>query len=97
MKKYTLKDGFLSKVRCPVLVSGAAHSLYFNPVYHTMSIFDNLTSLKDDEKQVWMPGAPGDGGLQAKVGAFGVSAERTFQFLDGVFEIKRQSFHSKDT
>ncbi|KAH6683991.1 alpha/beta hydrolase [Halenospora varia] len=95
MKRYTLKDGFLSKLRCPVLVSGAAHSLYFNPMYHTMSVFNNLTSLKEDEKRVWMPGAPGDGGLQAKVGAFGVSAERTFQFLDDVFQIDRQSLSGK--
>ncbi|KFY92173.1 hypothetical protein V500_04260 [Pseudogymnoascus sp. VKM F-4518 (FW-2643)] len=89
MKKYTLKDGFLARVKCPVLVSGAAHSLYFNPVYHSLSVYNGLTALNEEEKQVWMPDTPGEGGLQAKVGAFGISAQRTFQFLDEVFKVDR--------
>ncbi|KAL2864254.1 hydrolase psoB [Aspergillus lucknowensis] len=90
MKRYTLKNGFLAGVRGPVLVSGAAHSLYFNPIYHTMSVYDGLVNVTEDQKHVWIPSAAGEGGLQAKVGAFGVSVARTFEFLDRVFGVVRE-------
>lgn len=31
MKKFTLKDGYLAKVKCPVFVSSAGQSLYLEP------------------------------------------------------------------
>lgn len=91
MKKYTLKGGYLARIRSPVFVTGAAHSLYFNPYYHTLNIFNGLTGLKDEQKKLWMPEDPADGGLQAKVGAFALKSQRTFEFLDKVFDIKRPS------
>ncbi|KAJ5889443.1 hypothetical protein N7504_010253 [Penicillium tannophilum] len=90
MKRYTLKDGFLAKVKMPVLVSGAAHSLYFNPIHHTMSVYNDLSSLREDQKHVWIPSEASEGGLQAKVGAFGISTQRTFSFLDRVFGLVRE-------
>jgi pimeloyl-ACP methyl ester carboxylesterase len=52
MKRYTLENGFLARVRSLVLVSGAAHSLYFNPIHHTMSVYNGLVNLREDQKEV---------------------------------------------
>ncbi|GLI77206.1 hypothetical protein PoHVEF18_005492 [Penicillium ochrochloron] len=94
MKSYTLKNGFLANVRVPVLVSGAAHSLYFNPIHHTMSVYDGLVNLREDQKHVWIPSLASEGGLQAKVGAFGISTQRTFSFLDEVFGVVREKLQN---
>ena len=80
----------LSLVRCPTLVSGAAGSIYFDPQSSTTRIYDELTALRDDQKKSWIPKEPREGGLQAKIGAFGVSNMRTFAFLDIHFDIQRQ-------
>lgn len=95
MKKYTLRElslqgktSFLKNVHCPVLVSGAAHSLYLDAT-HTMQVYYNLSNQNESNKKVWIPEAPGDGGLQAKVGAFGISTLKTFEFLDKIFDINR--------
>ena len=95
MKKYTLRErslqgetSFLKNVHCPVLVSGAAHSLYLDAT-HTMQVYYNLSNQNESNKKVWIPEAPGDGGLQAKVGAFGISTLKTFEFLDNIFDINR--------
>ncbi|EPE33797.1 alpha/beta-Hydrolase [Glarea lozoyensis ATCC 20868] len=93
MQQYTLrlKDGgeFLDHVKCPVLVTGAAHTIYTKPEISTDMIFATLNNSKGRNVQKWVAKAPGDGGLQAKVGAYGLSQERTFQFLDEVFLVKR--------
>lgn len=89
MKGYTLKNGYLGKVHCPVLVSSASQSLYLEPSVDAKKIFDGLAHLEKHERRMWTAKEAEDGGLQAKVGAFGLSAQRTFQYLDECFEIER--------
>lgn len=92
-KEYTLRlpDGseLLQHVKCPVLVSGAAHSLYFKPELSSSKIMECLSHIKESNKEVWIPKEPADGGLQAKVGAWSLLQYRTFKFLDKHFDIKR--------
>lgn len=93
MKKYTfrLKGGgcYLDDVKCPVFVSGAEKSLYLDIEGHTAKVFKALSHLKEQDKELWMSKTPGEGGLQAKMGALGLSNQRTFRFLDRVFNIDR--------
>ena len=91
---YTLlkPDGtqYLADVKCPTLVTGAGASLYFDPSTTTDKIYDCLTSLKPGvDKEKWIAHDVTHGGLQAKVGAFGYSAQRTFEWLDIRFGIER--------
>lgn len=97
---YTLEnsDGteYLAKVKCPTLVTGAAASWYFDPATTTDKIYDCLTSLKHGvDKEKWIADDIAFGGLQAKIGAFGYSAQKTFQWLDARFGIKRASLEAK--
>ncbi|KAL8967581.1 MAG: hypothetical protein Q9183_002850 [Haloplaca sp. 2 TL-2023] len=92
---YTLlkSDGteYLASIRCPTLVTGAGASLYFDPSTTTDRIYDCLTSLKPGvDKEKWIAHDVTHGGLQAKIGAFGYSAQRTFQWLDTKFGIDRR-------
>ena len=93
MQRYTmrLEDGeeFLDRVKCPVLVSGAAHSIYFRPEISTSLIHRKLKHIPETQKEIWIAKEPGDGGLQAKCGAFGIVQQRTFRFLDEHLGIKR--------
>lgn len=95
MKKYSLRlangGSFLDRVKCPVLVSGSANSLYFDADAHTVEISNQLSHLTENQKTVWIPKAPGDGGLQAKMGALQVCNEHTFAFLDEHLGIKRDA------
>lgn len=101
MKKYSLSSpaggSLLERVTCPVLVSGAASSLYVNADHHTMRAYNALTGLKESngDKQVWMSPSPGQGALQAKMGAMQLANQRTFKFLDEKFEIKRKALPVK--
>jgi hypothetical protein len=92
---YTLQnaDGteYLADVKCPTLVTGAGASFYFNPATTTDKIYECLTSLKDGvDKEKWIATDVAYGGLQAKIGAFGYSAQKTFEWLDQRFEIERE-------
>jgi pimeloyl-ACP methyl ester carboxylesterase len=94
MQDFTLKkpDGseYLADVKCPTLVTGAGASWYFDPTTTTNKIYDCLTSLKDgSEKEVWIARDIATGGLQAKVGAFEYGAQRSYAWLDKVWDIKR--------
>ncbi|KAI9708168.1 MAG: hypothetical protein M1820_004122 [Bogoriella megaspora] len=89
MKKYTLKGGILKNVRCPVLVSGAGKSLYFDTEEHTVRVSADLKHLDERQRRVWIPSKPEEGGLQAKMGAFGLANTRAYDFLDDVFGINR--------
>ncbi|KAL3420418.1 alpha/beta hydrolase [Phlyctema vagabunda] len=89
MKRYSLRAGNLEKVRCPVLVSSATQSLYLEPSVDAQHILRDLVHLPDAHKRLWVANEPEDGGLQAKVGAFGLYAQRTLQFLDEHFGIER--------
>ncbi|PKS11760.1 hypothetical protein jhhlp_001749 [Lomentospora prolificans] len=95
MKAYTLRlpggESLLSKVRCPVFVSGASNSLYLDVSDHTKAVYNGLTNLKMGvDKELWVAEIPGEGGLQAKVGALALSNQRVFRFLDKHFGIIRE-------
>ncbi len=91
---YTLRlaDGseYLANVKCPTLVTGAAASWYYDPATTTDKLYDSLQALQPGEKEKWVASKVELGGLQAKVGAFTYSAQRTFYWLDKQWEIKRQ-------
>lgn len=93
MRKYTLKrpDGssLLKRVHCPVLVSGAAESLYLKTQADTFKVYNALDHVPESKKSVWIAKEPEDGGLQAKIGAIGLLAQRTFQFLDEQLSVDR--------
>jgi pimeloyl-ACP methyl ester carboxylesterase len=83
-------EGFLHKVKCPVFVTGARFSLYCQPEISTMRIYSELLHVPEDKKVAWVGEDAGRGGLQSKVGAFGVLNQKAFAFLDNVFEIHRR-------
>lgn len=94
IQPYTLRadDGseYLARVKCPTLVTGAAASWYYDPTTTTDKLYDSLTSLQPNvEKEKWVARDVALGGLQAKVGAFAYSAQRTFHWLDKVWGVKR--------
>ncbi|KAI0096616.1 alpha/beta-hydrolase [Nemania sp. FL0031] len=97
MKKYTLdgngrdeKDtSFLARVECPVLLSGAGKSLYLDVDNHTRRCYDALTSVAEEDKEIWVPHSEGQGSLQAKMGAFALCNQKTYRFLDKAFGIQR--------
>lgn len=82
--------GFLVKVKCPVFVTGARYSLYSQPETSTDRIYQELVNVPDDKKVKWVGEYPGEGGLQSKVGAFGVLTQKAFAFLDTQFGIDRK-------
>ncbi|KAK8133017.1 alpha/beta hydrolase [Apiospora kogelbergensis] len=97
MKQFTLavaekEEGtsFLSRVTCPVLVSGAGASLYMDVNSHTRRCFEGLTSVPDRDKEIWVPSSEGQGSLQAKMGALALCNQRTYQFLDRALGIVRK-------
>lgn len=99
MKRYTLDGadgGHLQRVKCPVLVSGAAESLYLDASHHTMRVYNGLTGLQEHEKECWMSQSPGQGSLQAKIGALQLANQRTFRFLDDKLGIKRPQLEAHD-
>nr|QJY30861.1 alpha/beta hydrolase [Discosia rubi] len=89
MKRYTLGNNYLKRIKCPVLVSGAAESLYLEANHHTMRVYNELVNLSDTNKELWMTATPGQGALQAKMGALQLANQRTFKFLDEKLDIKR--------
>lgn len=86
MRRYTFKqeDGtsFLTRVKCPVLVSSAGQSLYLEPGTDAQRVHDGLSQVSAENKSTWFASKPEEGGLQAKIGAIGLCAQRTFSFLD---------------
>ncbi|PWY76065.1 alpha/beta-hydrolase [Aspergillus sclerotioniger CBS 115572] len=95
MKKFTLKGdgesgGFLERVKCPTMVSGATDSLYLDVASHTMMVWKGLQHLPEADRRLWLAETPADGALQAKIGAFALSNEYTFSFLDEKLGIMRE-------
>ncbi|KAI1810349.1 alpha/beta hydrolase [Poronia punctata] len=84
------KSPFLTRVRCPVLVSGASRTIYTRPDISTVRVVEDLAHLSEAEKDVWIADEPGDGGLQGKVGAWRLAQQRTFAFLDRHLQVQRQ-------
>ncbi|KAF2642237.1 alpha/beta-hydrolase [Massarina eburnea CBS 473.64] len=96
LKTFTLKSPgggeHVSNIKCPVLVSGAAGSMYFDPKLNSQKIYDALGHLPDEKKRHWLSDQVEDGGLQAKVGAFWVSNYRMFAWCDQHLGVKRNPF-----
>ncbi|KAI3317091.1 alpha/beta-hydrolase [Xylariaceae sp. AK1471] len=96
MKKFTLSGGgkegagFLSRVTCPVLISGAGKSLYMDVDSHTKRCFEGLINVPPQHKELWVPSSEGQGSLQAKMGALALCNQRTYEFLDKALGIVRK-------
>ncbi|PYI31465.1 alpha/beta-hydrolase [Aspergillus indologenus CBS 114.80] len=94
MQEYTLGTadgvGFLPRIRCPVLVTGARFSLYSQPEVSTQRIFEELVNVPLDQKEMWVAEDTAEGGLQSKVGAFTVLTTKSFAWLDRMFGIERK-------
>ncbi|KAL8683661.1 MAG: hypothetical protein Q9186_000434 [Xanthomendoza sp. 1 TL-2023] len=79
----------LDRVNCPVFITGAAKTIYASAESSTTLIYNLLTRIPETDKEIWLPEPSGQGGLTGKVGAWGALAQRTFEFLDRCFDIKR--------
>lgn len=80
----------LDRIRCPVFVTGAAESLYVDVESSAGKVYRLLKGKKPgSEKQLWVGGGAGAGGLQAKVGALHLTNQRVFAFLDEQFDVGR--------
>lgn len=79
----------LSRVTCPVLVTGASSSIYQRPDESTTKIMKELTSVPEENKEVWIPQSVGEGSLTGKVGAWNSLAAATFSFLDKQLGVQR--------
>ncbi|KAL9118800.1 MAG: hypothetical protein Q9187_004644 [Circinaria calcarea] len=85
------QDGkILDRVDCPVLVTGAKRTIYASAETSTIQIYNSLVRVPESCKEVWIPNETGGGGLTAKVGAWGLLSQRTFQFLDKHFKTERE-------
>ncbi|KAK2601837.1 hypothetical protein QQS21_004620 [Conoideocrella luteorostrata] len=96
---FTLREAdgseYLARIKCPTLVTGAAASWYYDPTTTTDKLYDSLQSLAPEvTKERWVATEISLGGLQAKVGAFSYSAQRTFHWLDKVWGVKRRDLSS---
>lgn len=101
MRRYSfrLADGksFLARIKCPVLVSSAGQSLYLQPGTDAKLVYDALSQVSDENKGVWLATKPEEGGLQAKIGAISLSAQKTFEFLNKHFGMDRSDDSSNNT
>nr|A0A7L9F0X4.1 RecName: Full=Alpha/beta hydrolase xenA; AltName: Full=Xenoacremones biosynthesis cluster protein A [Xenoacremonium sp. BF-2018a]QOJ72659.1 XenA [Xenoacremonium sp. BF-2018a] len=95
-KQFTLEpeDGtkILDKVTCPVFITGpgSGQEMYASADDSTFKIQRLLTKVPDSKKEIWVPNDVADGGLTAKIGAWALLAQKTFEFLDKHFEVKRK-------
>jgi hypothetical protein len=102
-KKYTLRlpngKEYLSKIKCPVMITGAADTIYFQPEIRTDLIWEGLKHLGDEKRALWIAKGVGQGGLQAKIGAMGIAHQKMFSWLDEQLGIQRPRgvAHSMET
>lgn len=93
MQRYSLqeRDGkqILASIRCPVLVSGAADTIYFPPDQNASVIFLGLKAIDKQDKELWIAHGADNGGLQAKVGAISVLHQKVFAWLDDHLGVDR--------
>ena len=88
---------YLHQVKCPVMVTGAAASIYAKPEISTTRIYDTLSHLPVNQKMQWIATNAAEGGLQSKIGALGILTQRIFAWLDEIFKIDRKmSLKHKD-
>jgi len=81
----------LDRVKCPVFLTGpgAGLDMYASADDSTFKIHRLLTKVPERNKEVWVPTDVAEGGLTAKVGAWNLLAQKSYEFLDKHFEIKR--------
>ncbi|CAI6337895.1 unnamed protein product [Periconia digitata] len=97
IKKFSLhtpERSYVSRIKCPVLVSGAAGSMYFDPKLNSQKIYDALGHLGEHKKKHWTADEVEDGGLQAKIGAFWMFNYRTFAWCDEHLPVKREIIYT---
>jgi pimeloyl-ACP methyl ester carboxylesterase len=86
LRKFSLRlangQEYLRKVQSPILVSGAAISMYFDPTADTRKVFEALAHLDESSKECWIPDEVVQGGLSAKVAAFEFANHRIFCWFD---------------
>ncbi|OKL60773.1 hypothetical protein UA08_04447 [Talaromyces atroroseus] len=80
----------LDNVRCPVFLTGAGQTIYAAADMSTIYIYDALKKVPEDQKEVWIPDKVGDGGLTAKVGAWGLLAQKSYEFLDKHLDLEKR-------
>ena len=101
MQTMTLKmlDGseYLEKVQCPVMVTGAAQTIYFEPQINAETVFANLEHLEKSRKLLWVGNGPSDGGIQAKIATLGLMHQRMFEWLDQQLGVVRLADTKKGT
>ena len=101
MQTMSLKmpDGseYLDKVHCPVMVTGAAQTIYFEPQINAETIFANLGHLGKSEKLLWVGDGPSDGGIQAKIATLSLMHQRMFEWLDQQLRVVRVADMKKET
>ncbi|KAK3296591.1 Alpha/Beta hydrolase protein [Chaetomium fimeti] len=84
------------RIRCPVLLTGASSSVYASPDESTVVIYNALSQVPEERKEMWIPKEVGQGGLTAKVGAWKLLAQKSFQFLDKHLHVERTSKDNGD-
>ncbi|KAH8744806.1 Alpha/Beta hydrolase protein [Hyaloscypha finlandica] len=90
----TKKDGkVLDRITCPVFLTGpgAGREMYSSAEAGALKIHKLLTMVPESNKELWVPTEEADGGLTAKIGAWPLLAQKSFQFLDKHFGIDRKS------
>lgn len=85
MQKFTLKDGYMSQLRCSIFVTGAADTFYFTPALNAHRIFDQLDHLPSDQKKLWIGKGVETGGLPAKISSMVLMHQKMFAWLDEQF------------
>ncbi|KAI3396959.1 hypothetical protein diail_11359 [Diaporthe ilicicola] len=82
----------LDRITCPVLLTGpgAGREMYSSAEAGAMKIHRMLAMVPEGKKEIWVPTEVADGGLTAKIGAWALLAQKSFEFLDRQFEIKRK-------
>ncbi|KXH65047.1 dipeptidyl aminopeptidase/acylaminoacyl peptidase [Colletotrichum salicis] len=95
-KDFTLEPAegevpILDRITCPVFLTGpgAGRNMYSSAEDSTLKIHRLLTNVPDNDKEVWVPTDVAEGGLTAKIGAWALLAQKTFEFLDKHFDITR--------
>ncbi|KAI0452051.1 alpha/beta-hydrolase [Xylaria acuta] len=89
----TKNDGkILDRVTCPVLLTGpgAGREMYSSAIAGAFKIHKLLTVVPESNKEIWVPTEEADGGLTAKIGAWPLLAQKSFEFLDKHFEMNRK-------
>ncbi|KAL8392791.1 hypothetical protein RB595_002827 [Gaeumannomyces hyphopodioides] len=92
-KDFSLDKGkVLELITRPVLLTGpgAGREMYSSAEDGAIKIHKLLTRVAECNKELWVPMHEADGGLTAKIGAWPLLAQRSFQFLDKHFNVDRK-------